>query len=521
VPRRRPHASSRSVTSVNLIARNLADPYNDFISAVSGGLTRGANGPDGTFAMHGLTPGAQYVLYVDTINKGGYPYPSVGILPGPEEWYNGALESGDGTTDDRCAWTAIPVTAHTSNTADITFNRVKGQPSFRFLLDFPAGSNIPTTISADGSIILGTRLSLDGYWMWSDAGGYKEIGGFARGGGLPGISDDNSKISGNIIENGVYKWGLYDVATQTWTGITPPATTPTNCTVNIEGINYVGYGTAWGISGDGSTVVGGTYNNRSSVGTCRKQRATKWTAAGGSVVLPKASPDVNTTNSRANGASYDGSVIAGQDDSGANGAGAYWVNGVEHGVGGSLPVTPATYFGSSVYVTRDGSTVTGGTGAGNVNSGAYLANTGTGDKTIIPSPPTPFLLLSSAFRTNDAATVVGGFDRVDLDFVPRVWTREIGWSLLQDFLRAQGVWMEGYGAGPIQSMSADGRTWAVLGLVPGGYAPLIIEVPKAVVCHKAPGSTGAPKNLDVTFPEGLAEHLAHGDTLGVCQSGGE
>jgi hypothetical protein len=87
-------------------------------------------------------------------------------------------------------------------------------------------------------------------------------------------------------------------------------------------------------------VVGGTYQNRVAFdGSCRRQRATKWTSAGGSVVLPKASPDVNTTNSRANYASYDGSVIAGQDDSGANGAGAYWVNGVEHGVGGSLPVT--------------------------------------------------------------------------------------------------------------------------------------------------------------------------------------
>ena len=512
---------TQEITGVNLVARNLADPYNDFISAVSGGLTRGANGPDGTFEMHGLTPGAQYVLYVDTINKGGYPYPSVGILPGPEEWYNGALESGDGTTDDRCAWTPIAVADHTSSTADITFNSVKGQPSFRFLLDFPAGSNIPATMNADGSVIVGTRLSLDGYWMWSDAGGYKEIGGFARGGGLPGISDDGSKISGNILENGVYKWGLYDVATQTWTGIAPPATTPTNCTVNIEGITYVGYGTAWGISGDGSTVVGGTYNNRSSVGTCRKQRATKWTAAGGSVVLPKASPDLTTNNSRANYASYDGSVIAGQDDSGANAAGAYWVNGVEHGVGGSLPVTAPTYFGSAVSVTRDGSTVTGGTGVGNVNAGAYLASTGILDHTIIGNPPTPFLLNSIAWRANDAGNVVGGFDRVDANFVPRVWTPEIGWSLLQDFLRAQGVWMEGYGAGPIQSMSADGRTWAVVGLVPGGIAPLIIEIPKAIVCHKAPGSTGAPKNLDVTFPEGLADHLAHGDTLGICQNGGE
>ena len=81
--------------------------------------------------------------------------------------------------------------------------------------------------------------------------------------------------------------------------------------------------------------------------------------------------------------------------------------------------------------------------------------------------------------------------------------------------------MEGAGFGTIQAMSADGRIWAVVGLAPGGIVPLIIEVPKAIVCHKAPGSTQAPKNLDVTFPEGLAEHLAHGDTLGVCQAGGE
>jgi len=311
------------------------------------------------------------------------------------------------------------------------------------------------------------------------------------------------------------------VATGTWTGIAPPATTPTNCTVNIEGINYIGYGTAWGISGDGSTVVGNTYNNRSSVGTCRKSRATKWTAAGGSVVLPKASPDVNTTSSRANYASYDGSVIAGWDDSGANQVGAYWVNGVEHGVGGSLPVNAATFFGQGVSVTRDGSTVTGGTGPGVPNTGAYLANTGTGNNRIIANPQTPFLLLSSAWRANDAANVVGGFDRVDALFVPRVWTPEIGWTLLQDFLHVQGTWMEGAGHGVIQAMSGDGRIWAVQGLVAGGISPLIIEVPKAIVCHKAPGSPQAPKNLDVTFPDGLEDHLAHGDTFGICQSGGE
>jgi len=31
----------------------------------------------------------------------------------------------------------------------------------------------------------------------------------------------------------------------------------------------------------------------------------------------------------------------------------------------------------------------------------------------------------------------------------------------------------------------------------------------------------ATHNLDVSFPEGLGDHLAHGDTVGLCQHGGE
>jgi hypothetical protein len=296
---------------------------------------------------------------VDNLSRGGFPYPSAGLLPGPEEWYNGDLESGDGTTDDRCAWTPITVADHTSSTADITFNRVKGQPSFR-LLPF---EGTPATMSADGSIILGTRLDLDGYWMWSEAGGYKEIGGFARGGGLPGISDDNSKISGNILENGVYKWGLYDVATETWTGLTPPATSPTNCTVNIEGQTYLaGFGAAWGISGDGSTVVGSSYQNRLGFdGSCRMGRAAKWTAAGGTVVLPKAAPDLTTNESSARWASYDGSVISGWDRSPQQ-SGAYWINGVEHFVQGTPIATASNFYGDAISVSRDGGTIVGGTG---------------------------------------------------------------------------------------------------------------------------------------------------------------
>ena len=54
-----------------------------------------------------------------------------------------------------------------------------------------------------------------------------------------------------------------------------------------------------------------------------------------------------------------------------------------------------------------------------------------------------------------------------------------------------------------------------------GNRGFILDTPKAVVCHRAPGTTGEPHTLDVTFPAGLGEHLAHGDPLGVRQHGGE
>jgi hypothetical protein len=151
-----------------------------------------------------------------------------------------------------------------------------------------------------------------------------------------------------------------------------------------------------------------------------------------------------------------------------------------------------------------------------------LANTGTGDNTIIGNPPTPFLLNSIAWRANDAANVVGGFDRIGGQFVPRVWTPEIGWTFLDDFLHAQGTWMEGAGAGTIQSMSADGRTWAVLGLVPNGIAPLIIEDPEGDRLPQRPLAVPS-RQRTWTSPSraGWDEHLAHGDTLGLCQSGGD
>ncbi len=109
------------VTGVNVIVRNVADPFGDCSSMLSGAFSQGDAGPDGSYAFHGLTPGQTYVVYVDEIVAGGFSTPPVVPLPGPEEFFN-ATESGDDDTDDKCDALGLPVAQNQTITADIIFN---------------------------------------------------------------------------------------------------------------------------------------------------------------------------------------------------------------------------------------------------------------------------------------------------------------------------------------------------------------------------------------------------------------
>ncbi|HKW13073.1 MAG TPA: hypothetical protein VJS69_01165, partial [Candidatus Krumholzibacteria bacterium] len=109
------------ITGVNVIIRNVNNPWTDSSSMLSGARSQGGAGPDGSYVFHGLTPGETYVVYVDAIVAGGFSTTPV-ALPGPEEFYNGTFESSDPAIDDKCAADGLTVAANQTIQADIIFN---------------------------------------------------------------------------------------------------------------------------------------------------------------------------------------------------------------------------------------------------------------------------------------------------------------------------------------------------------------------------------------------------------------
>jgi hypothetical protein len=144
-------AGAQRITGVNVIARNLADPYNDAVSAISSDFTDGLSQADpnvGAYTITGLTPGASYAVYVDEILAGGFSTLLASPLPGPEEFYSGASESSNPNIDDPSVFAPVAVTAGSPTTGiDVIFNQ-------------PAEGD-PLPVGDDGNVRLGLPFTYE------------------------------------------------------------------------------------------------------------------------------------------------------------------------------------------------------------------------------------------------------------------------------------------------------------------------------------------------------------------------
>lgn len=133
------------------------------------------------------------------------------------------------------------------------------------------GSGIsPTDINYNGTTVVGDNGAE--HFMWKAQTGLTLIGGVGPQGygGQTGISSDGTLISGTRINpnTGLGELSVYDVLTETWTSLG-----------GIGGSSGSSTSSAWGISQDGTSIVGLGWVNAGSA------HAIQWTAATGMVDL--------------------------------------------------------------------------------------------------------------------------------------------------------------------------------------------------------------------------------------------
>ena len=412
-------------------------------------------------------------------------------MPGPEEFFSGARESGDGGTDLACDVETITAGAGVTYTANIAFNSIQGAPGFEII-----GNDIsPTDITADGSTIIGI---FNGFgapaFRWTREGGIENLGGI---GSYASMSSDGSKIVSNFLnENGQQAAGIWQGGT-TWAPVTLPAG-------SVVSAGTLSYGT--GISDNGD-VVGHSYpaNNR--------PKALRFDAATNTAV--NLDTPSWSTQSRGNGITADGTTTFGRyRASWGFLLGSVWRDGVMTPIG-----TNENPIGE----------VLGASGDGNVFVGANIALDGgqayrwTFEGGLEPIGSLPFagFGFTAAYAANHDASVIVGFAGQANSRRGWLWTRQLGIMSLDEFLTTQGTFIQpGWALRSPLAVSADGRKITGWGVTNTALVGFLVDIQKVKICHAPPGNPNNAHTIEVAFPEGLEDHLEHGDTLGPCECEG-
>lgn len=350
------------------------------------------------------------------------------------------------------------------------------------------GEGQATDISADGLYVAGNTMSFESF-RWNETTGFKLLGMASSlvgsMAGTPDISDDGRMVSATIagvdttyVTQGRWTEGL------AWQETMPPL-------LPHGTMSGDAYGSAWGLSGDGGTVVGLMWHNLGG-GTAH---ASSWTEAGGLVDLGSLGHD-----SRANEANYDGTVIVGWC---ANPDFGTWWPAVWDD--GELTILEyGEYFLDATTVTADGNFIAGmGMSDDETLMGlaTWTRNGETWDREFLGALPgtfaPPYGLVHPDAITPDGTTIVG-MNRFDWNNrTGFIWTRATGMVDVVDFLADNGITPEpNFIIHGLTGISDDGTVIVGLGqdtFFPYNYRSFLIEIDNV---------TDVPESANLAFELG-------------------
>lgn len=323
---------------------------------------------------------------------------------------------------------------------------IPGQPD-------PWTGSYGAALSADGRVLAGfaqTGTPGNPGFVWSEETGRLDFGLSEPNGRHTrpaAISGDGSTVVGQSFNSGAFVWRGPGTLNQGLGAVDP----------------FHDRTAARGVSNNGSIVVGASYRNQSTIG-----QAFRWTSEGGMQGLGYTFPE--HVYSEANAISRDGNVIVGMSQSATGRSDAFrWT---EAGGMQMLPLLSGATSGWAYGTNHDGSIVAGRSGGIGVlwmgNSVQALTN------------PVGWTGAGATDVSDDGSVVIGSLNNATQILVPHIWTPSAGWQTPATYFAAQGfVLPEGWEVSSLNALSADGRTFAGTYNLTGEITPqaFVLTVP--------------------------------------------